>query len=177
MHLLNSFPILPSWFCEDWLVSRLQCGRRGASPGTEWKDNTPKWAWFLGYVSTIFSAWTVHYSCPHMHIHSINTFIHITHTFLVVRKDQWGCLHPHSNTEYSALVMWFLKILCQESESLRNIYFCTLYNHNTAPPGTCTHRLLVDKLKSLGLPPGPLYSKLKQGEAVTTPEGLHVSIV
>lgn len=36
-------------------------------------------------------------------------------------------------------------------------------------------RLLVEKLKSMGVPPGPLYSKLKQGEAITTQEGTHVS--
>ena len=36
-------------------------------------------------------------------------------------------------------------------------------------------RLLVEKAKSLGVPPGPLYARLKQGHTVTTPDGREVS--
>ena len=36
-------------------------------------------------------------------------------------------------------------------------------------------RLLVDKLKALGVPPGPLYSQLKRGEVVTTEDGRTIS--
>ena len=36
-------------------------------------------------------------------------------------------------------------------------------------------RLLVDKLKSLGVPPGPLYAKLKKGEDIGSPSGVKVS--
>ena len=36
-------------------------------------------------------------------------------------------------------------------------------------------RLLVEKARCLGVPPGPLYSRLKQGATVTTPSGREVS--
>lgn len=36
-------------------------------------------------------------------------------------------------------------------------------------------RLLVDKLKALGIPPGPLYAKLKKGETVVSSDGIKVS--
>ena len=35
-------------------------------------------------------------------------------------------------------------------------------------------RLLVDKLKALGVPPGPLYSQLKRGESIVTASGEEV---
>lgn len=35
-------------------------------------------------------------------------------------------------------------------------------------------RLQVDKLKTLGIPPGPLYAKLKRGESITSPEGFEI---
>ena len=35
-------------------------------------------------------------------------------------------------------------------------------------------RIDVDKLQKLGIPPGPLYSRIKKGEAVTAPNGLTV---
>ena len=38
-----------------------------------------------------------------------------------------------------------------------------------------TTRLLVEKVRSLGVPPGPLYARLKQGETVTTPDGREVT--
>ena len=34
---------------------------------------------------------------------------------------------------------------------------------------------MVDKLKSLGVPPGPLYSQIKRGETITTVDGRQVS--
>ena len=39
----------------------------------------------------------------------------------------------------------------------------------------CSLRLLVEKVKALGVPPGPLYSKLKHGESVTTADGRQVT--
>lgn len=38
-------------------------------------------------------------------------------------------------------------------------------------PGTIN----VDYLKGVGIPPGPLYAKLKRGETVTAPNGTTVS--
>ena len=38
-------------------------------------------------------------------------------------------------------------------------------------------RLLVDKLKVLGVPPGPLYAQLKRGESIVTTDGKEVSPV
>ena len=43
----------------------------------------------------------------------------------------------------------------------------------TVDPFNC--RLLVDKLKELGVPPGPVYSQLKRGETITTADGRQVS--
>ena len=36
------------------------------------------------------------------------------------------------------------------------------------------HRLLVEKLKKLGVPSGPLYGRLKKGEIIETPNGVKV---
>ena len=38
-------------------------------------------------------------------------------------------------------------------------------------------RLLVDKLQKIGIPPGPLYGRIKKGEAITTPSGDIVSVI
>ena len=37
-----------------------------------------------------------------------------------------------------------------------------------------SHRLLVERLRSLGVPPGPLYARLKGGETVVTADGREV---
>ena len=37
-----------------------------------------------------------------------------------------------------------------------------------------TKRLDVDALKKLGIPPGPLYAKIKSGQIVQLPNGLQV---
>lgn len=37
------------------------------------------------------------------------------------------------------------------------------------------NRLLVDRLKCLGVPPGPLYAQLKRGETITTADGRKVT--
>ena len=38
-------------------------------------------------------------------------------------------------------------------------------------------KLDVLKLKEFGLPPGPLYSKIKKGETITLPSGVTVSFI
>ena len=34
----------------------------------------------------------------------------------------------------------------------------------------------MEKLRSLGLPPGPLYGRIKAGQTVTLPSGVQVSL-
>lgn len=38
-------------------------------------------------------------------------------------------------------------------------------------------RLQVEKLKELGIPPGPMYGKLKKGEPISLPDGIIVCII
>ena len=52
--------------------------------------------------------------------------------------------------------------------------FCYFWSLVICCLGGC--RLDVQKLKSLGVPPGPLYGRIKAGETVTLPSGVQVSV-